>query len=315
MRIFGPVPSRRLGQSLGINHIPPKTCPYSCVYCQVGRTNRMTLERQAFYDPHEIADEVTERVLQLKERGEKVDYLTFVPDGEPTLDINLGLMADLLKPLEVPLAVISNGSLAWREDVREDLMKFDWVSLKVDSIQKEAWKDTDRPHGKLELKRILEGYLEFRETCKNILCTETMMVRGCNDSEESLRETAAFLGDLKPHIAYISIPTRPPAEKGVEPAEEKALNRAFQLFSDRVEKVELLIGFEGDEFPSSGNAAQDILSITAVHPMRKDQVEKVLRDCGEEWDTVTKLVSEGKLLEIPYREKFFYLRSIGTDRK
>ncbi|MBN1333613.1 MAG: radical SAM protein [Synergistales bacterium] len=315
MRIFGPVPSRRLGQSLGLNHIPPKTCTYSCIYCQVGRTNRMTLERQAFYDPHELIYEVEQVVERLKEKEEKVDYLTFVPDGEPTLDINLGLMAELLKPLGIPLAVISNGSLAWREDVRDDLMKFDWVSLKVDSIHKEAWKDTDRPHGKLDLKRIMKGYLEFHEKYENILCTETMLVRKCNDSEESLRETAAFLADLKPDIAYISIPTRPPAEKGVEPADEKALNRAFHLFSEKVNKVELLIGFEGNEFSSSGDAAKDILSITAVHPMRKDQVDKLLKDCGEDWNTVKKLVSEGKILEIPYREKYFYLRSIGTDRK
>nr|HPI97671.1 radical SAM protein [Synergistales bacterium] len=258
---------------------------------------------------------VEQAVKRVKEQEEKVDYLTFVPDGEPTLDINLGLMADLLKPLGIPLAVISNGSLAWRDDVRDDLMKFDWVSLKADSIYKEAWKDTDRPHGKLDLKRILEGYLEFSEKFENLLCTETMLVRKCNDSEESLRETAAFLGDLKPHMAYISIPTRPPAEKGVEPADEKTLNRAFNLFSEKVDKVELLIGFEGDAFSSSGDAAKDILSITAVHPMRKDQVEKVLKDCGDDWSTVKKLVSEGKILEIPYREKYFYLRSIGTDRK
>jgi len=275
----------------------------------------MTLERQAFYDPYELIHEVEEVVNRLKEKEEKVDYLTFVPDGEPTLDLNLGLMADLLRPLGIPLAVISNGSLLWREDVRDELLKFDWVSLKADSISKEAWKDTDRPHGKLDLKRIMAGYLEFREKYEHLLCTETMLVRKCNDNEGSLRETAAFLGDLKPDKAYISIPTRPPAEKGVEPADEKALNRAFHLFSEKVDKVELLIGFEGDEFSSSGDATKDILSITAVHPMRKDQVDKVLKDCGEDWNTVKKLVSQGKILEIPYREKYFYLRSIGTDRK
>jgi wyosine [tRNA(Phe)-imidazoG37] synthetase (radical SAM superfamily) len=108
MRAFGPVPSRRLGRSLGINNIPPKACTYSCVYCQVGRTSEMQVERRSFYDPEEVVQDVWDRVQRSTEAGETIDYLTFVPDGEPTLDVHLGREIELLKPLGIPIAVITN---------------------------------------------------------------------------------------------------------------------------------------------------------------------------------------------------------------
>jgi wyosine [tRNA(Phe)-imidazoG37] synthetase (radical SAM superfamily) len=126
MMTFGPVPSRRLGRSLGINNIPHKTCTYSCVYCQVGRTRRFQLERAEFYEPEAIAREVRKRTAKLRELGEGIDYLTFVPDGEPTLDLNLASTIELLKPLGIRVAVITNGSLLGREDVRATLMGADW---------------------------------------------------------------------------------------------------------------------------------------------------------------------------------------------
>ena len=123
MIAFGPIPSRRLGRSLGVNHIPPKVCTYSCVYCQVGRTSSLRIRRCAFYDPARVAEAVRERVAQARSSGEAVDFITFVPDGEPTLDINLGQEIARLRPLGIPIAVITNGSLLWREDVRADLSR------------------------------------------------------------------------------------------------------------------------------------------------------------------------------------------------
>ncbi|MBC7260626.1 MAG: radical SAM protein, partial [Chloroflexi bacterium] len=127
MIAFGPVPSRRLGRSLGINNIPPKICTYSCVYCQLGRTLNMQIRRQSFYAPDEILWDVRSKVEHVREAGESIDYLTFVPDGEPTLDLHLGRAIELLRSLGIKIAVISNASLIWQEDVREDLMKADWV--------------------------------------------------------------------------------------------------------------------------------------------------------------------------------------------
>ncbi|MCK4471545.1 MAG: radical SAM protein, partial [Anaerolineae bacterium] len=117
MIAFGPVPSRRLGRSLGINNIPPKICTYSCVYCQLGRTIKMQIKRHAFYEPEKVLQDVHDKVEKVRETGERIDYLTFVPDGEPTLDVNLGREIELLRPLGIKIAVISNGSLIGREDV------------------------------------------------------------------------------------------------------------------------------------------------------------------------------------------------------
>ncbi|RJS80313.1 radical SAM protein, partial [Candidatus Bathyarchaeota archaeon] len=131
MIAFGPVPSRRLGKSLGINNIPAKVCTYSCVYCQLGRTKEITLERRAFYDPDRIFRDVRRKVEEARTRGEEIDYLTFVPDGEPTLDLNLGVEIELLRRIEIPIAILTNASLLWRRDVEEDLLKADLVSVKV----------------------------------------------------------------------------------------------------------------------------------------------------------------------------------------
>ena len=137
---FGPVPSRRLGMSMGINNIPAKACTYACIYCQVGRTMLLTRNRCEFYEPEKIYQAVQKKVAKALESGIKTDYLTFVPDGEPTLDVNLGKTIDLLKPLGIPIAVITNSSLMWRTDVRRELAKADWVSLKMDAFEDGIWR-------------------------------------------------------------------------------------------------------------------------------------------------------------------------------
>jgi wyosine [tRNA(Phe)-imidazoG37] synthetase (radical SAM superfamily) len=217
MIAFGPVPSRRLGHSLGINNIPPKICTYSCVYCQLGRTKKMQAERRMFYDPQEILQDVRDKVKKMKETGDPIDYLTFVPDGEPTLDINLAYEIDLLKSLGIKIAVITNGSLIWRKDVKEALMKADWVSLKIDAVQEELWRRINRPHGTLQLSSIQRGMFEFKATYSGELVTETMLVSTVNDSGDSLSNIANLLGRLRPDRAYLSIPTRPPAEEWAQP--------------------------------------------------------------------------------------------------
>jgi wyosine [tRNA(Phe)-imidazoG37] synthetase (radical SAM superfamily) len=131
MIAFGPVPSRRLGRSLGINNIPAKVCTYSCVYRQVGRTDTLQVERCPFYEPDEIFKIVREQVMKANKKSESIDYLTFVSNGEPTLDVNLSGEIDQLKSMGIKIAIITNASLVFREDVRADLMKADWVSLKM----------------------------------------------------------------------------------------------------------------------------------------------------------------------------------------
>lgn len=309
---FGPVPSRRLGRSLGVNHILPKVCTYSCVYCQVGRTTRMRTERSAFYQPEQILAEVQAHVARARAAGEPIDYLAFVPDGEPTLDINLGRMVALLKPLGIPIAVISNATLLWQEAVQADLQQADWVSLKVDAVQEAIWRRVDRPHRRLKLPLIHEGMLAFSSTFRGKLVTETMLLDGLNDDEAHLRQLADFLGRLEPDTAYLSTPTRPPAESWVRPADETALNRAYQLVAERVGHVECLIGYEGNAFASTGDAAQDLMSITAVHPMREDAVRAFLACTGADWAMVDELVARGQMIRVEYVGRAFYARKLGA---
>ncbi|MDH5450856.1 MAG: radical SAM protein [Candidatus Bathyarchaeota archaeon] len=173
---FGPVPSRCLGKSLGINNIPPKTCSYSCVYCQLGKTTNMTTERQIFYRSEDILKEVRKKVDATATRKEKVDYLTFVPDGESTLDLNLGKEISILKQIGIPIAVLTNASLIWRDDMKEDLMKANLVSLKVDAITEDLWIRINRPHENLRLNEILEGIKEFANEFNAKVISETMFV-------------------------------------------------------------------------------------------------------------------------------------------
>ena len=308
--VYGPVPSRRLGHSLGINNIPPKICSYSCVYCQLGSTMNMRVGRQTFYQAEEIAQNVKDKVRQAKEKGEPVDYLTFVPDGEPTLDINLGKEIELVKSLGLKIAVISNASLIWRDDVRQDLQKADWVSLKVDAVSRQIWRRINRPQKMLKLERILDGMNNFANIFKGKITTESMLIQGINDSGAEIEEVADFLAELKPDIAYLAIPTRPPAVRKVTAATEQVINMAYQIFSKRLSNVEYLIGYEGNAFASTGNAKDDLLSITSVHPMREEAVAEFLKRAGTSWDNVQDLIENRSLVELEYQGKKFYIRKL-----
>ena len=192
---FGPVPSRRLGKSLGINNIPPKTCSYSCVYCQLGKTSNMLVKRQGFYKPEDVSREVERKAHEAYLSNEKVDYLTFVPDGEPTLDINIGEEISLLKRIGIPIAVITNASLLWLDGVKEDLLGADFVSLKVDAVSQDLWRSINRPHKDLRLNMILEGIGEFTETFRGTVVSETMLIDNVKYGGE-LKEIASFLASL-----------------------------------------------------------------------------------------------------------------------
>ena len=313
MIVFGPVPSRRLGRSLGINNIPAKVCSYSCVYCQLGRTIKTSIERRAFYDPEQIFKNVKERIGEAKAKDEKIDYLTFVPDGEPTLDVNLGKEMELLKALNRPIAILTNASLLWRADVKEDLLKADLVSVKIDAVSEKNWRKINRPHKSLKIDEILNGIIEFSGEFKGKLITETMLIDGLDYSDD-LEKTADFLSKIRPHKAYIAVPTRPPAERWVKPADERVINRAFQLFSRKLgdDVVEYLIGYEGNAFASTGNFEEDLLSITSVHPMREEGVEELLKKANASWDLVKNLLDKGKIIELEYEDHKYYMRKLPS---
>ncbi|MHB1193583.1 MAG: radical SAM protein [Longimicrobiales bacterium] len=308
---FGPVPSRRFGRSLGINNIPPKVCTYACVYCQVGQTVQMRRERRAFYDARGIAAAVRGRVDAARRAGEQVDHLSFVPDGEPTLDQDLLAVIRLLRPLEIPIAVITNGSLLFLPDVRAALSAADRVSVKVDAVREGAWRKINRPHRHLELPMVLEGMRAFAESFEGVLTTETMLVDGVNDAEDELRATAAFVGELAPHTAYLAVPTRPPAEAWAVPPDAEGVARAYEIFRAFHPRVELLMGYEGDAFASTGDPVADLLSITAVHPMREVAVQRLLARGGVPWPVVGDLMEDGRIVQVAYGPHRYYMRPVA----
>jgi wyosine [tRNA(Phe)-imidazoG37] synthetase (radical SAM superfamily) len=274
----------------------------------------MRLDRQAFYKQEKVIQSVYDKVAKARAIGETINYLTFVPDGEPTLDLKLAAEISALRELDIPIAVISNASLIWREDVRDDLMGADWVSLKVDAVSVSSWHRINRPHGSLDLHKTLDGMRIFAGVFEGELATETMLVEGVNDDEDSLGEIAHFLGEIQPAVAYVAIPTRPPAEEWVHPPQENRINRAYQLFREQVDRVELLLGYEGNAFASTGDAEEDLLSITAVHPMRKDAVDQLLQKAGSNWSLVENLIRQDKLVEIQYDGRHFYLRRFAMPK-
>ena len=308
---FGPVPSRRLGQSIGINNIPQKMCTYSCIYCQLGRTFNMQIERKEFYKPEEILDSVKSKVIEAKKREEPIDYLTFVPDGEPTLDINLGDEIDLLKHLEINLAIITNSSLIWNKDVRYDLSKADWVCVKIDAISQNIWKKINRPYKFLKLNKILDGIIEFSHSFIGNLVTETMLIQNINDKDFEMEKIADFISSLNIKKSYISIPIRPPAEKWVKSADERSVNKAYQIFKEKNIDVEYLIGYEGNAFAYTGNVEEDLLSITSVHPMKEEALIEFLKKADKDWSVIKKLLNDEKLKEVEYNNKKFYLRKFS----
>ncbi|MGC9150717.1 MAG: radical SAM protein [Microbacter sp.] len=306
--VFGPVPSRRLGQSIGINNIPPKICTYACPYCQIGKAIKMQLTLQPFYPPPLFVDEVKETLNHLSFLDQKPDYLTIVPDGEPTLDSQLSELIRQLKFFNIPIAIITNGSLLYLREVQEALFQCDYVSVKVDSVIEPIWRAVNKPVKSLSLKVVLGGIEQFSHHFQGRLVTETMLLKEVNDSLNSVRATADFIHSLNPVVAYIGIPTRPTALQDVFPADEEAVNRTYQIYSERIPQVELLTGYEGNAFSSVGDFEADLLSITAVHPMREDAVIDLLNKTMTSADRLNKLLEQGVIKKIFYNDHFFYVR-------
>lgn len=306
--VFGPVPSRRLGRSCGINIIPTKICSYSCIYCQIGRTVHLEIDRKQFYDPDTLLHEVGEALQKIRTKDISLDYFTFVANGEPTLEKNLGRLIDRVGTLGIKTAVISNASLVDNFEIRESLKKADWISLKVDAADHDTWKKINRPHSALQLPSILEGILKFREVFRGTLVTETMLVRGVNDTLSHFEALAGFLTKLRPDRSYLSIPTRPPAVKWVKPPFEEDINKAYQVLNGQGIPAEYLIHYEGNRFDRTGNIEENILGITSVHPMREDALEEYLLKADADWSLVEAMIEEKKLVETSYNQKKYYMR-------
>ncbi len=303
---FGPVNSRRLGLSLGVNNIPYKHCTYSCIYCQLGRTRKLTIKRRRFYEP----DEIVRSVINILSQRVKADYITFVPDGEPTLDSNLGLEIKMLKKkTNKPIAVLTNSSLLWMETVKSDLRKADLISIKIDAVSEEPWRKINRPHKSLKLDRIIDGIIDFSRDYKGALITETMMIRGLNDKPEDLELIANIIAEIKPKTAYISIPVRPPAESWAKPPSEEHVLTAYKVFNEKAKtRVELLTSMEPPP-STTEDPIEYILATTSVHPLKLEYAIKLLREkYSNTHQMLRQLENEGLIKIIEHEGQAFVMR-------
>ena len=305
---FGPVPSRRLGKSLGVNNIvTPKTCSYGCIYCQVGRTVKKSIKRDIFFKPEVIYSDVVRHIDLLKPESHP-DYITIVSNGEPTLDLNLGKTIRLLRKTGIPVAVITNASMLIYDEVKEDLHRADWISLKADSANRETWKKINCPDNQLDFEDHIKNTLMFAGEYKGRLHTETMVIDNVNDAQEHFALLADIIKKISPATAYLSVPIRPPAERWVKPPVPEKLNEGWQVLQNYNIKTELLIGFEGTDTGSTGNIFEDILNITAVHPLREDTLLKLLEKDNAGIDVIDSLIRQKLIRSAIYEGKRFFLR-------
>lgn len=308
---FGPVPSRRLGSSLGVNAFGSKHCSYACVYCQLGRTPDMSITRLDAAPPAAVVTAVAWRLGEAERRGVEIDFVTVVSHGEPTLDRNLGETLRRLRRLGRPLAVITNGSLLDRADVRADLQAADWVSVKVDAAREPMWRSLNRPHGKLELGAVLEGLQTFAGDFPGTLVTETMVLAGLNDSEAELAAIGDELARVGPDTAYIAAPTRPPAEPWVRPAPSRGLVRAHEVLGQRLPRVELIVAEPCAPFQPSSDLERELVGVTAVHPLDDESVVELGGGSATALDVAERLVAEGRLDAVTYRGRRFFVPAVA----
>ena len=308
--VFGPVPSRRLGRSLGVNNIPDKICSYGCIYCQVGKTLKMEIERRVYYDKELIFNMVEKRLREIENRGERLDYVSFVPNGEPTLDINLGKEINMIGNLGFKVAVITNSSLIWREDVKEDLYFADFVSFKIDSVDKGNWKRINRPNKFLNLEKILDSILDFSRNYNGKLITETMLVGNFDYDIDSIGKFLKNINNL--YRAYISIPIRPPAENWVKKPDENVINLSYNILTKYLgeEKVHLLTSFEGEDFSISEDPIKNLLAIMAVHPLMEEALLKYIKESNINYETIEELIKKGEIKETYFYGKKFFMKRI-----
>jgi wyosine [tRNA(Phe)-imidazoG37] synthetase (radical SAM superfamily) len=257
MFAYGPVPSRRLGLSLGVSPIPQKTCSYNCIYCQLGQTGRVQVRRESFYPKEDILSDIENAV-----NSANIDYITFIGDGEPTLCKDLGwLIGKCKEKWQIPVAVITNGSLFFMEDVRQDLKNSDVVLPSLDAGNEEIYSTINRPHGSIGFEEMLQGQIEFRKDYSGEIWLEVMLVKDVNDSDKSLIEINDAIKQVKPDRIYISVPTRPPAKSGVRPPEPGRIIRAHEIFGTTLDLTDYEYGEFG--FNNYPDARTEIIEICA----------------------------------------------------
>lgn len=303
--VYGPVPSRRLGQSLGIDPIPSKTCDYQCIYCQLGKTTILTNERKDFYPKEEILKELEDRIYQ---NEGKYDYVTFVGSGEPTLCKSLGKL--ILKARDLskkPICVITNGSLLYKDDVKNDLIFSDVVLPTLDAGDEKLFIKINRPHPTIRYENIIQGYIDFRNEFDGKFWIEIMVIKGINDSKEELLKIKEKLDLIQPDRIDVNVPIRPPTESWVKIPDQAVIPILNDVFGD----------YNNINFPEQGefsvfgsNFEVELITLLERHPMRLEQILETFSSKNfDEQDLLHKLntlMSQNKIKKVNYNNQTFW---------
>lgn len=267
--IYGPIPSRRLGLSLGVSPIPKKFCNYSCVYCQIGRTHNLTNTRKEFFPLEDIINEFKEYIYSDK----NFDVVSIVGEGEPTLYSRLGELIISLKNLtDKPIAVITNTGLLYDENVQEELLNADIVLPSMDFFNEESFKSLHRPYGKLDFKRSYDGLVNFSKKFKGELWIEVMLIENINSYKEDLMKLKKLIKNINYSKIYINTAVRPPAESWVKPVSKETINFAVDLLNG----ISIDSLSNGDFTSEIKDDYEAIISIIKRHPMNQHELKGFL---------------------------------------
>jgi len=268
---FGPVPSRRLGFSLGIDIIPLKTCTYNCIYCQLFQTSNHTTTRQSFFNKDDILAEIKNKI----KTSECIDYITFSGSGEPTLNSDIGLIIKEIKSFSnIPVAVITNSSLLWMPEVREDIKDSDLVLPSLDSVTEDIWMQLNRPDPSLKINKMLEGLKTFCNEHQGIIWLEIMFVSGFNDSINEARAIADYVNQLNVDLIQLNTVVRPPNESYSKPVTEEFFKEIAVYFNS---KIEVIAPFKKNSRPSKRDSTPDvILDLLARRPCKPNEMAESL---------------------------------------
>jgi wyosine [tRNA(Phe)-imidazoG37] synthetase (radical SAM superfamily) len=305
--VYGPVPSRRLGRSLGVDLIPLKTCTYDCVYCQLGRTTNKTVRRGRWVDPDAVVAQVRDRLTS------KPDVIALAGSGEPTLHAGIGAVIDGIKAItDVPVAVITNGSLLGRPAVRRDLAAADIVLPSLDAPSEELYRRVNRPHASLHLDDLVDGLVSFRAAYGGQIWLEVMLLAGMTSPLPQVRRLAELAARIAPDRIQLNTAVRPPAESFAAPVDGAALDECAALFTPRAEVI-------ADLPVSAGNgvaAEADVLELVSRRPCTVADIASGLGiHHGEALKAATALVNQGVAELHTHEGRSFYLAAPAAGQK
>jgi wyosine [tRNA(Phe)-imidazoG37] synthetase (radical SAM superfamily) len=311
-RIFGPVPSRRLGASLGIDVIPRKTCTFDCVYCECGATTDKTCERREFCAVGDILDDLEEHLSRMKEPP---DVITLSGSGEPTLYGPMGELIDEVKRLaSLPVAVITNSSLLWKPEVRDELARADIVLPSLDAAVDDAFRRINRPHDSLRLPLIIEGLERFLRDYRGTVLFEILLVEGYNADDRNIEELRGVLGRMPVDRIQLNTAVRPGTERGIEPLDEASMLRIRERFGPR---CEVIASARTTRMRHEGaDLEETILALLERRPCTVEDLHRALGLSAEDAESILRrLAASGRVVERPVGGAKYYSASRAeTDR-